>query len=206
MFKNWEIRVCNYFVKNNIIPEENRELYEYGLAQGFVMLINFLVTLLLGILFNSIFQSLVFTAVYVPLRSYAGGYHAKTQGRCYIISIGLVIAVLLSIKTVLPVITLKLVIIISCITGSVIYFFSPIENENKPLNQKEKIKYKRYAEIIYLLDILVLFASYIAGIKLIAVSVLISLSAVVCMMVVELIKRITIRHKPDLKVANDRRY
>ena len=41
-----------------------------------------------------------FILAYIPIRSYAGGYHASTQLRCYILSNAVVVAVLIAIRLV----------------------------------------------------------------------------------------------------------
>ena len=38
-----------------------------------------------------VFESIAFLVFYIPLRSYAGGYHASTPWRCYFISIVFII-------------------------------------------------------------------------------------------------------------------
>lgn len=187
MSKHWEQRVCDYFVKNNIIPEKDRELYEYGLTQGVVIIINILVTLLLGFLFNSVWQSIFFTLVYVPLRTYMGGYHAKTQTGCYIISICLIITVLSSIKLI-TLSWLSLIIFI-CISMFLVLKTAPIDNENKPLEQDEKVKYKRYSIIIYCIEIGVLLASFYFEFYILASNIFCSLAAVMIMGVIEVLRQ-----------------
>ncbi len=71
-------RVVDYFIQNNIIKEKDKELYLYGLQQGAFILVNIVTTLLIGYAFDMIWQSVVFMVAYLPLRAFAGGYHART--------------------------------------------------------------------------------------------------------------------------------
>jgi accessory gene regulator B len=65
--------------QSEIISVEDNELYEYGLHQSFILLANIFTTILVGWIFNMMIESIIFLLAFVPLRSYAGGYHAKRQ-------------------------------------------------------------------------------------------------------------------------------
>lgn len=88
-------RIADLFVKNEVIACEDKDVYIYGLEQGFLMLTNIVTTILIGLVFRMVWQSIVFMMAYIPLRIYAGGYHTKTQLRCYLFSILLIVLSLL---------------------------------------------------------------------------------------------------------------
>jgi len=91
-------RVTDELVSNKIIDSEDSELYTYGLRQGALILLNILTILTVGKMFGMLWESLIFMVTYIPLRTYAGGYHARTQLKCYISSVVLIVAVLLGIR------------------------------------------------------------------------------------------------------------
>lgn len=91
-------RIMGYFIRNEIIPDGEKELYIYGLQQGLVLLINLITMIFIGYALGMTWQVIIFSVAYLPLRSYAGGYHARTQRICYIFSIVLITTVLLVIK------------------------------------------------------------------------------------------------------------
>lgn len=72
------------------IEEENRELLTYGMTQGMRMCLNVLTTLLIGALMGMWWQGLLFLSAFIPIRSFAGGFHASTPFRCYWYSVGIV--------------------------------------------------------------------------------------------------------------------
>lgn len=78
-------------VKNEIIPSDDREIYIYGLKQGFILLVNIFTTFVIGFAFNKTMETIIFLVTYIPLRIYAGGYHARTQMGCYICSVVLIV-------------------------------------------------------------------------------------------------------------------
>ena len=81
MFTRVSEYVTQQLEKENIITSENRELYRYGIQNGLVIALNSLTSLLIGIIFGELVYSILLLAVYIPLRTYAGGYHASTQIR-----------------------------------------------------------------------------------------------------------------------------
>ncbi|MDE7390500.1 MAG: accessory gene regulator B family protein, partial [Lachnospiraceae bacterium] len=103
-------------------------------------------TFTIALICGELWQTVVFMFAYIPLRIYAGGYHAKTPLRCYIYSNALIFAVLLIIKF-LPLGNF-ICGSLSLISGAIIFFLSPIEAANKPLDDKEKTVYRLRVRII----------------------------------------------------------
>lgn len=142
MFEKASEAVTRKLQENNTINEEQYEICRYGLQQGFTVILNVVTTLIIGMIMRGLLYAVVFTILYIPLRSNAGGYHAKTAIRCYLYSILLMIAVLLAIKHLA--IPSFICIIIFTISIAVICILAPIEDANKPLDEIEvKVYHKR---------------------------------------------------------------
>ena len=172
--------IIDQFIKNDIISSDDKELYSYGLHQGMILLLNIITTILIGLAFGMAWQSFVFMIAYIPLRSYAGGYHAKTQIGCYFISVLLIITALLGIRYIPWTITICLIVVLSA--GGIIFFASPVENINKPLcSTEEKIAYKKKMRIILfiLLGMIFLFWFINRNISICLAMVLIILSIMI---------------------------
>lgn len=152
MFSKLSNKATDFLVKNKTIKIEDAEIYRYGVQQGLILIVNLITTFAIAIILNEIWQCVLFMAVYVPLRQYAGGYHAKTPLRCYIFSNALIFAVLLIIK----ILSLGVFICgcLSLASGVLIYILSPVESAHKPLDDKEKIVYQRRARTILIVVVL----------------------------------------------------
>ncbi|MGB4438355.1 MAG: accessory gene regulator B family protein [Sedimentibacter sp.] len=150
-------KIVILMVQNLIIAAEDKELYVYGFHQGFILLANILTAILIGFLFNRETEIIIFLAAYIPLRSNAGGYHAKTSFGCYIFSI-IMIVVVVSVIGLLFWNAFNL-IAITTISAGIIMLFAPMEDINKPLDQNEKQIYKKRTYIIlsFLIGLAVLF-------------------------------------------------
>lgn len=146
-------KVGNRFVRDGIITEEDKELYTYGMQQGALILINIISAIIIGIIFNMVWQCIIFLLAYMPLRSYAGGYHARSQFRCYVVSQFIIVIALLGIMEIQwTSITALFSVIIS---AGIIFVLAPVEDANKPLDASEKDLYKRKTRKILLLEILI---------------------------------------------------
>lgn len=148
-------KITNLLIGQGIINVNNQEVYKYGFHESFLILINILTTLVLGALFDLIGQSLLFLLGFIPLRTYAGGFHAKTELRCYFTSIIQMITVLLVIKWVPwnPLIY----IIIMTVSVLIILALAPVNNSNNLLNNAELSIYRKITILILCTEISIIF-------------------------------------------------
>jgi accessory gene regulator B len=150
-------RITNQFIDSKLIDAEDSDIYTFGLQQGGYMLLSFITALGIGLSFGMFLQSMIFLLAYIPLRSYAGGYHEKNQLRCYLLSIFMTAAVLLMVKYI-PWNGLSC-FAVAAAAGSIIFFMAPVEDRNKLLGRREKHVYKRRAR--YILGILTVIACFL---------------------------------------------
>ena len=81
MFVKLSCKIADRLEHCGIISKSNRTLYEYGLRQMFATILNILTMLLIGFIMGLAVPAMVYTIAYIPLRVYAGGYHASTPQR-----------------------------------------------------------------------------------------------------------------------------
>lgn len=166
-------KIVNRMITGKIIPAEDKDLYGYGLHQGLIILANIITMVVIGIFFNMVIEGILFTASYAPLRSYAGGYHAKTPIRCYFISIVMIVAILCMIKFLAW--NAPIVVIVTIISTAIIAILAPIEDKNKPLDKLEKSVYKKRTRIILAIELCALILVWLLEFRTIALSVFMAL-------------------------------
>lgn len=136
-------KFVNRLINNNIIKKEDAEIYSYGFKEMIFIILNLITTLFIGALFNKVFEIILFMIMYIAIRVYSGGYHARTKLKCYMFSI----LMLTSVCYILKINLLQsnfLVVILAIISSILILFLAPVEDENKPLDEIEiKIYTKR---------------------------------------------------------------
>lgn len=154
MFAKIAERITENMEDNHIIKHDDRELYVYGFNQGLNILLNLITTLVVGVLFHNILELAIFIAAYIPLRSFAGGYHAKTPVRCYIFSIILILAFSLVMKYVHFTIFICSIMIV--VSSAVILCLAPVEDKNKPLDKEEQRVYRKRTYLIWAIELVAL--------------------------------------------------
>ncbi len=149
-------------LENNLIKEEDTEVYYYGLELLFATIIKIIGIMIIAIIVGIVKETIVFILFFSSLRIQAGGYHAKTILNCFIGTLLLILTSIMLVK-ILPVNCYIHIVFPSIIISTfLIYFYAPLESENRPLDEKEKIVYRRRSLITVILgSVIVLFIVYI---------------------------------------------
>lgn len=130
--------------------EETLELYEYAIYIVLSAILHIVTIIILGVCFEMLIESIVFYGSFISIRKFAGGYHAKNPTFCYLfsvissVSILYLINYLSNISSIYLTLTFFLLVMICVI---LIIIISPIDNDNKTMNYKEKKVYKKIVVI-----------------------------------------------------------
>lgn len=125
--------------------KDNFDLYEYAVYIILASAFHIITIIALGLCFNLLVESLVFYLSFIVIRKFAGGYHAKTPTRCYIISIITIVLMLCIIKWILIINYLSIyysLFFSELVCVLILCFLSPLDTENKLLNGIERTIYK----------------------------------------------------------------
>ena len=175
-----DVEFTVYDEENGTRTSEQYEICRYGFQQGFTLILNALTTIVIGAVLGELWQAVLFIAAYAPLRSYAGGYHAKTAERCYVYSIFFMIAVILAIKYI--VLTNSVCIITLLISCTVIVVLAPVEDSNKPLDNLEQFIYKKRTLLITGIEIILFIISLMLGWKKISLCIVLVIAVMAIML------------------------
>lgn len=86
MIHQFSERIVDNLVADGYIPFQNREWCVYILETRLSMFIGVSCLLLLGTLFEALFQAVAFLVSFWSVRMRAGGYHSSTPNRCFVLS------------------------------------------------------------------------------------------------------------------------
>ena len=144
MFIRLSKRIVRHCCKGE--GSNENELYIFGVNQFLNMLLNILTALFIGILFGETLRIILFMLAYVPLRSYAGGWHSRTPLRCYIFSVIMLIVVSIGMKYLSVAEWIYYVIL--AVATLIVFVLSPVEDRNKPLDEIEYKVFKKRTMLI----------------------------------------------------------
>lgn len=151
MFVKIADNIVKWMLNSQIIEENKAVICRWGISHILDTAFNIVTFLIIGILFNMPVETIVFTLGYIPLRIYAGGYHAKTPFRCWCLS-NIILAVSLVIvqnaeKCYIAFGILSLIAIVGLI------ILMPVEDLHKPLDENDRKKYKKRGVAILAVEI-----------------------------------------------------
>lgn len=134
------------------VNDTNIEIISYGLKRILELIKDISITLLCSLLLGNITMGILFELVYIPLRIYAGGYHASTPQKCSYLSYGSMIGCL----TIIFFFPIKKFILHVCMLlfTIIILIHAPAESPNKVLSVKEKKVFRRNCVYISIIEIL----------------------------------------------------
>ncbi len=83
-------KIINGMIQKQIeaeqIAKEDINIYIYGYTLVYEVLINVIIAICIGILTHNLFEVTMFLALYIPLRSFCGGWHADKFWKCTVFS------------------------------------------------------------------------------------------------------------------------
>jgi len=144
-----------------IVNNNNLEFIKYGLCQLVHYILFWICQIILYLAFGHLWDGILFLVTFIFLRRYAGGYHADSRIRCFIYSnfISLSYIGFCYLKSICNDTPFILLFTLSTVVTLIL---SPIDNENRRLEEKEKIKYKGKVTKFIIYDILlIIFFKYI---------------------------------------------
>lgn len=153
MFLKIADNIVKWMLSNHIIEENKVVICKWGISHILDTIFNIVTFLIIGILLKMPFETIMFTIGYIPLRIYAGGYHAKTPFRCWCLS-----NIILTVSLVLVQNAKKFYIafcILSLIAVMVLIILMPVEDLHKPLDQNDRKKYKKCGIVILVIEMFI---------------------------------------------------
>lgn len=146
-------RIIDHLIEHEIIDREESDLYLYGFKQLKIIVYHLVTYMAIAYCYHEIRLLLVFLAFFIPLRSYAGGYHARSQLTCFLVSVTTIICVLSILK--MNGIGIRYYQIVAIASYAIIAILAPRENENKPYEGDDKQVYRKRSLLILNMDALI---------------------------------------------------
>jgi len=148
------------------LQEDDKDIYVFGVYQGAILLLNICTALLIGVALNMLLEIVIYLICFLPLRIFAGGYHAKTQLRCYIMSSFTTVIILLGIQFLQQQESIW-EFLSYFVSFGIIWRFAPVADANKPLLEKEQVNYQKKVRKVLLLLTGIAALTYFLGFNII---------------------------------------
>ncbi len=173
--------ITDKMLQAQIIEKEDRELYQYGIRNGIMMILNWIMVLGFGICYRHCFEMLTFVAGYSILRSYAGGFHMPTHRSCFLFSIPIYMVSAWAVSN----LHFSFYLFLSILAWAVctLYIVAPVEDSNKPLDSMEQKVYGKVEKFLTTILSVLSLALYYLQLYRFSIAILwaIALTAVLCL-------------------------
>ena len=147
-----------FLCRNQIIHEDEIEIYEYGLELLLTSIFEILAVLIISICIGKLLITALFLLSFCCLRTFAGGFHASTNFKCFL-TLLVVYAAFLSIDFLTNQSVYKSISInFSIISEVIVLLLAPVGSENKPLSVEEIKRYRFISIAIVSFETLVVFS------------------------------------------------
>lgn len=151
------LRVVDFILdrqlKNGMISGEDTSVYRYGYTLVLEVMINIIIAIIIGLISGELVSVALFMVMFIPLRSYCGGYHASKTWICIILSNIAVAGVVLAVKKFQLAVDYVPLLAAEVICAAVILLLAPIQSEAKKLSDNEKQVYKKYVRFILIIEL-----------------------------------------------------
>ncbi|MBR5648144.1 accessory gene regulator B family protein [Pseudobutyrivibrio sp.] len=152
-------KLTDYLLSKDTISEADYDIYLYGLTCFLEISISFISCFIIGICLGMFFECILFSCIFMPLRSLAGGLHLNKFIHCYFLSCFILTGSLLLVKYFsVP----DYISLIGCILLPIILFIiGPINHPNRPVTEEENSIFKNKTNIYLVLCILLSIILYL---------------------------------------------
>ena len=133
-------KTVSWLIKQRAVEEEKRKLYEYAVQSFLWNIAPFLYAIFIGTLMRKTWISIILIIPFMSIRKYSGGFHAKSGRKC-VVSSSILLFVAISIASRITYGTFFSIIVLLAVISLII--FSPIDSENRKLDQKESVMRKK---------------------------------------------------------------
>ncbi len=154
MIGDFSTKIVKKLVDTSIIHDAEQELYVYGFFILLSQILYFILTTILGIVFDIVLESIIFYVAFQFIRRYAGGIHASSEIKCEFATLTSFFLCLLCTKLCeinniqIPILILTMIAAIS------IFVLCPLDTPAKPLTKEESEYFRKISWVILFLIML----------------------------------------------------
>lgn len=143
-------KIMQYIDEAYTLEESDKEVLRFGIQAAMELTLNLLISIFILYRLHMMWEGLLFFAIFIPIRTLAGGYHSDTYLRCLLFSV-LTLTGILVASNYMELPTGLLLVVILLLEGAV-GRIAPVVNADRPVSKREYGIFKRRLKIVLLID------------------------------------------------------
>ena len=154
-------KITEHLLLMDVIDQKDAAIYCYGLEVLLLSLLEIISILCLALLVGNFFETLFYFAAFISLRLFAGGYHASTRLRCYLLSL-FVYGIFSWLLTNFPIEhRLLFSVVVADFSVVMIFLFAPVIYPNRYCGRSESEFLRNISWKIVLIEMVVIDVCYL---------------------------------------------
>lgn len=146
------LAMTDRLVARGVATEEEQPIIRYGLEVMLETVLSYASILIIALFIGNLLETVVFLGAFMLLRCYAGGYHASTRWRCYLLSLTMVgifsLALAWTPATWVPALSVGS----AGVAVGLVFVLAPLAHPNHPITVPERRHYRRSSRQIVLAE------------------------------------------------------
>lgn len=149
-------------MKYNIIQEKEIPVYRYGFELFWSTFLCVISIITVGIITGNFSRVIWFLLYFMPVRTFAGGYHAKSYRNCFLLTNFLNILAMFLTGVLNGYVVVRIVgLFFGLLSFSYIWIYAPVVFKNHPIKEEIVRKNRSYAHRLIILELPVFIVQYI---------------------------------------------
>lgn len=186
MMKKLAEKLTAYVIGKGIVTETEKNIYLYGFQMGLELISNLIVSIAIAIMMDMIPQAIIFFVIFIPIRTYAGGFHFDSYLPCFLLSV-VTYVVVLKLAGIVS-FTSWIYVVIDGLLLLLIRGLFPVQNIRRVLDEDEKRYFLKKLRCIIFMDCILILGLWILGYDKLLIVASLTLVLIVITMIVGKIK------------------
>lgn len=148
-------KIISKQLEENTILAEDINIYRYGYILVCEVFVNIIVATIIAGISGEWLLVTLFLVIYIPLRSFCGGWHADKFWKCTIYSNVIIVMILICKEAVISMNNIMLLFCVFIVCSICILGLAPVDTVTKPISEDERKKYSKKIRIIMILHFVI---------------------------------------------------
>ena len=153
MYEALARKLVRLAVSAGAIRQEDEELYLFAYESLLAGVISWASLLLMATVLQAFWGAVLFMLFFIPLRSYAGGYHEGSYLKCYVLSLTVFAALIVFCPFLARTVPALALCAALAAAGVAVWLRAPVADPNKPLDEDQRRAYRRRARLLLLAEL-----------------------------------------------------
>lgn len=135
-------------ILNGIVPEDDREIYEYGFACFIADAVQLTLLITFALLSRLIMETVCFAACFTTIKRHIGGWHANSHYLCICFTTTMTTASVLACVHTRKGLYMPMIMVLLPVAAVLVIRFAPVLHCNNPKTEKEVHKHRKASLLI----------------------------------------------------------